>query len=956
MQPRIPSRLILRVAVRLAAVCAMSPGSSAMAATIRVPQDVATIAAALAAAQDGDEVLVSAGTYAGFAARDLDFAGKAIRLRSASGAAATILDCQNAGRAFRFNQGVPATASVEGFTVRRGKPLPTGGAVSINAGAGPLFTDCVFREVDAVAGAQPLRGGAVFLAPNTSARFLRCRFEDCHIFSYTDGGGASGGGVFVGSGGSVELTDCDWSETRALRSTEHAITDLGGAVYVDTGGSLLLLDSRITGSGGISLSVGATAACTSSSWTNVERAVYSFGGSVHLIDCEVTECRYPEGPVGIQNSDLWISSSRIWGNQASTTSPYHEGGRGGAIRIKNGTLHLSSSIISGNSALERGGAIDTDNSQVELTNCTIAGNRVDVSTGGILALRNSPATITRSIVWGNCGQGVTALTGSTAAFACSDHDFGSSFGVTFDGQCFALDPRFCRPLGCALAPLAGGDYAIAADSPCRPTASPCGQLVGALDFGCAAPTPPGACCKPDGTCVLLQLEECSAPGDVYGGSGAPCSPNPCVGACCLDPGDCVVLSPLACEQAGGAYTTGGAVCSPTPCLPPGACCLPDGTCQLFLEAACAERNGAYFGDSHTCDPAACEPIGACCGPGTTCTLLTRDGCEDGGKNYLGDGTPCPPYPCTSSFNPGGVLVLHANPTLTYTSSGYCGDSGLAALSQIDLSAPVGTPVVLHIMAAFESSLNPTVSGVVFGIDYDASKLELIDWGHCGDSAHAFTDWPGPGTALDVRWNTSRTTRLFEVGWLAATASAPTELRLFRHPIEGGEFFGPPEEPTPDPIVCFGRMGFGQTGSTCPLGQLGACCLDGSHCIQLSQGQCGGAGGSYLGDGESCVPMPCATSSTPLGAGAAAQGLELLSPNPVRDELRIQLSASVGASALIRVVGASGNVVAVLQDGPLAGDRSEFNWRPAPGVPRGVYWLEAQVAGRRYSRQLLLLTR
>src|SRR5262245_23409555 len=81
----------------------------ATAATLRVPAAYPTIAAAIEAAHNGDRIVVADGVYTGNGNRDLDFAGKRIRLRSENGPENCIIDCQasqaDPHRAFRFHSG-----------------------------------------------------------------------------------------------------------------------------------------------------------------------------------------------------------------------------------------------------------------------------------------------------------------------------------------------------------------------------------------------------------------------------------------------------------------------------------------------------------------------------------------------------------------------------------------------------------------------------------------------------------------------------------------------------------------------------------------------------------------------------------------------------------------------------------------------------------------------------------
>lgn len=68
------------------------------------PADFNNIQAAVDVAMNGDTIIVAAGTYTGPGNYDIDFNGKAIVLKSQSGPADCVIDCQCQDCAFYFRQ------------------------------------------------------------------------------------------------------------------------------------------------------------------------------------------------------------------------------------------------------------------------------------------------------------------------------------------------------------------------------------------------------------------------------------------------------------------------------------------------------------------------------------------------------------------------------------------------------------------------------------------------------------------------------------------------------------------------------------------------------------------------------------------------------------------------------------------------------------------------------------
>ena len=96
-----PMRAVLAFAVVLVIAALAQDASSA---TRRVPQDYATVQAAIDASVDGDVVMIAPGTYRGAGNRNIETRGRAIVVTSSDGAEETIIDCEGAGRGFYIHE------------------------------------------------------------------------------------------------------------------------------------------------------------------------------------------------------------------------------------------------------------------------------------------------------------------------------------------------------------------------------------------------------------------------------------------------------------------------------------------------------------------------------------------------------------------------------------------------------------------------------------------------------------------------------------------------------------------------------------------------------------------------------------------------------------------------------------------------------------------------------------
>ena len=201
-----------------------------------VPNDYATIQAAIDAAFDHDIVELADGTYTGLGNKDLDFAGKAIAVRSASGdPESCIIDCEGDGRGFYFHSGEGPSSAIAGLTITNGSISGSGGGVYCS-GSSPTLSNCAILH-----NAASNSGGGIYCGAG-SPTLINCTINRCWA--------NTGGGVYCVSG-SPTLTNCTISGNSATCYS-------GGGVYC--GGSSPTLTNCIV-------------------WDNAPEAIYVASGA-----------------------------------------------------------------------------------------------------------------------------------------------------------------------------------------------------------------------------------------------------------------------------------------------------------------------------------------------------------------------------------------------------------------------------------------------------------------------------------------------------------------------------------------------------------------------------------------------------------------------------------------------------------------------------------------------------
>jgi hypothetical protein len=269
--------------------------SVAPAAIVVRPNSGATIQQALDAAKSGDVIEVAAGTYTGSGNWDLDFRGKRITLRSASGPESTILVCGSGHRGFYFHQGETSDSVLSGFTIRGGRltgSTTLGGGIYCE-GASPSVIHCVVEDCRAGLG-----GGIACLGGRPA--LVGCAIQNCSAT-------ASGSGVYLFD------TEAAFSGCTISNNIGSA---RGGGAYC-SGDSLdasfsncVISDNRAAAGGGIL----------------AER----FSGSaqqchVSIVNCTIVSNQITSagsaGGVDADSADVTIRNSIVWDNSGAGVAP-----------------------------------------------------------------------------------------------------------------------------------------------------------------------------------------------------------------------------------------------------------------------------------------------------------------------------------------------------------------------------------------------------------------------------------------------------------------------------------------------------------------------------------------------------------------------------------------------------------------------------------------------------------
>jgi hypothetical protein len=410
----------------------------ASGAELHVPGQFPYIQAAINAAADGDQVVIAPGTYIGPNNRDLDLLGKAITVRSSAPGdarivAATVIDCQEEGRAFILRSGETLGSVIDGLTVTGGFALD-GAGVYLTGGSSATIRRCVFTG-----NTVPVQSGIIdnFEFFDDSEQLL---IHGCTIT------GNAGSGVSATRMALLEVTatTIEGNSGDAIRLGLYPVSQV------------VVRDSGLSGNGGAGLTGGQ-------------------GGAVEVTGCTVSG----NGATGLSlnGTVVTVSLCTVTGNQGA--------GAGGLSLSAGTTGTVRNCLIADNTGANTGGLYLTGFGAIEISGCTLALNTATTfGGGGITAFGTDPTTITSTILWGNSGPGAAQLhleSGfNNPAKVAMDYSVlqGGAAGVFIDdkGGCCATSQLTYGPNNIEADPLfagaGAGDYHLAAGSPCIDAGDP----------------------------------------------------------------------------------------------------------------------------------------------------------------------------------------------------------------------------------------------------------------------------------------------------------------------------------------------------------------------------------------------------------------------------------------------------------------------------------------------------
>ncbi|MCK4511317.1 right-handed parallel beta-helix repeat-containing protein [bacterium] len=461
--------------------------------------DFPTIQAAVDGAVSGSVIFLGDGVFTGDGNRDVDFLGKTLTVRSASGnPAACIIDCEGTPgtphRGFYLHTNEPRESVIQGITIRNGNetleapPNNSGAGISLD-GSSPTIINCTFENNTGtksaallIRDASPLVTGCSFTGNTASVSWTGGAVgcfggSDPELVGCTFAGNSAGWGGAISIGSSLPtVVGCNFSGNTAENS--------GGAVTNMSGGVVDLTDCTFAENSapfGGALSV----------WYRLDHEIKNCmftgnsasqsGGALYIddIDMLVENCTF------VGNSSVWAGAARVVGPAKHDGA--EDGVSGQAWRLPGSVQCPGLADTRTNDSACRGGREDP-----RFVHCTFSNNEATSSRSSMIyASYAATVYVDSTIVVNGLGSPVYCYDAATSVtMSCCDvhGNEGGDWVECIAGQLgtngnIQEDPLFCGAANPA------EPYTLSPESPCAPDNNPtCGQ-IGAWPVGCGSTFP-----------------------------------------------------------------------------------------------------------------------------------------------------------------------------------------------------------------------------------------------------------------------------------------------------------------------------------------------------------------------------------------------------------------------------------------------------------------------------------